>query len=119
MTTHELARQLLSRPDADANEQATKRLLDPSKGQPSACWCGCGQQTKSRFVPGHDSRFHGHAKRAARGEEALPEAFVHAEAEADYRKWHDTEKPLHEAREAEKAKKKADREAAKAAREAA
>lgn len=35
---------------------------------PVACWCGCGGSTKSRFVPGHDARFHGLAKRVARNE---------------------------------------------------
>jgi len=31
-----------------------------------ACECGCGGQTKSRFVPGHDARLHGWALRVER-----------------------------------------------------
>lgn len=53
------------------------------------CWCGCGGLTGGKFVPGHDSKFHGLAKKVARGQEAMPAEFVHAEAEADFMKWHD------------------------------
>ena len=72
----------------------------------NVCWCGCGGATKSKFVPGHDARFHGEAKRYARAIAAgeLPETpdFVHAEAEADFMKWADRELPLAEAKEAAK-----------------
>ena len=55
------------------------------------CWCGCGGETKSKFVPGHDSKFHGLAKKVARGEAEMPESFIHEDAEADFMKWHDAE----------------------------
>lgn len=32
------------------------------------CQCGCGGKTGSKFVPGHDARFHGWEKKIARGE---------------------------------------------------
>lgn len=32
------------------------------------CGCGCGDTTKSRFVPGHDSKLHSRVLRLARGE---------------------------------------------------
>lgn len=32
-----------------------------------SCLCGCGQQTASRFCPGHDSRLKGWALRVERG----------------------------------------------------
>lgn len=66
----------------------------PKKDQTGECWCGCGASTKSRFAPGHDSKFHSLAKRVARGQEAMPESFVNADAEADFMKWHDATSPL-------------------------
>lgn len=80
------------------------------------CWCGCGGKTKSSFVPGHDSKLHSLAKKVARGqtdttlEEALA-ALPHDDAREDFQTHHDSEKPLHEAREAEKARKEAEKEA--------
>jgi len=67
------------------------------------CWCGCGGKTKAKFVPGHDARFHGLAKKVARGQEPMPESFVHAAAEADFMKWHDAEILALEAKGASKA----------------
>lgn len=62
--------------------------------QVNTCWCGCGGETKGRFVPGHDARFHGLAKRVARGEAEMPATFVSDEARADFMKWHDREVPV-------------------------
>ena len=31
-----------------------------------SCFCGCGAQTQSRFVPGHDARFHSLVKHTLR-----------------------------------------------------
>ena len=83
------------------------------------CWCGCGQTTKSRFVPGHDSRFHGLAKKVARGEAEWPSSWENEEARADFLSWVQRERPLHEAREAARDAVKAERDAAKQARDAA
>lgn len=63
----------------------------PSKNQAKPCWCGCGGTTQARFAPGHDARFHGLAKRVARGERQMPETFVNNLARADFMKWHDQE----------------------------
>ena len=97
----------------------------PKKHRTGECWCGCGSSTKSRFAPGHDSKFHSLAKQVARGMEEMPESFVSEDAEADFLKWHDAEVPKHEARlvakavrEAEKSEARAEREAAKAAKPA-
>jgi hypothetical protein len=67
------------------------RTVAPKPTMNGSCWCGCGGATKGRFVPGHDSKFHGLAKKVARGLEAMPESFEHADAEADFMKWHDAE----------------------------
>lgn len=59
--------------------KATKAAPVASKTtkQPVACWCGCGghtaprpasKQNKPAFLPGHDARAHGQAKKVARGE---------------------------------------------------
>lgn len=32
------------------------------------CFCGCGEETMSYFVPGHDARFHGWLRKIAKGE---------------------------------------------------
>lgn len=90
----------------------------PKSKQQNLCWCGCGQTTKSRFVPGHDARFHGLAKRVARGEEAMPETWACDEAKADFLAHVEQERPLHEAREKAREAARAAREEARAAREA-
>ncbi len=84
-------------------EQETHRL--PSGEEQSACWCGCGGATKSRFVRGHDAKFHGLAKKVARGQTAIPEAFVHDDAKADFLRHHDAEKAAMEVKAAEEAAK--------------
>ena len=37
------------------------------------CYCGCGGETQGRFVPGHDARFHGWARKIAKGELTMDE----------------------------------------------
>jgi hypothetical protein len=91
----------------------------PKKQQTGSCWCGCGASTKSRFAPGHDSKFHSLAKRVARDEETMPESFVNADAEADFLKWHDAEVPKHEARLLDKAARTAQKLEEKEARDTA
>jgi hypothetical protein len=71
------------------------------------CWCGCGGSTGGKFVPGHDSRFHSLAKKAARGQEPYPTEFVNDDAEADFAMWHDREVPIWEAKQKLKAAKDA------------
>lgn len=89
----------------------------PKKQLIGECWCGCGATTKSRFAPGHDSKFHSLAKQVARGLEEMPTEFVNEDAEADFMKWHDAEVPKHEARVMEKLAKNAAKAAEKAAKE--
>ncbi len=91
----------------------------PKSKQQNLCWCGCGQTTKSRFVPGHDARFHGLAKRVARGEEAMPETWACDEAKADFLAHVEQERPLHEAREKAREAARAARDEARAARDEA
>lgn len=92
----------LSEADADAKVSFGKvRKAD----QRNECWCGCGGETRGKFVPGHDSKFHSLAKRVARGQAEMPTEFVNADAEADFMKWHDREVPVWEAKqEAERVK---------------
>ena len=85
------------------------------------CWCGCGGQTKSRFVPGHDAKFHSDAKKVARGllsEDDLP-ALPHEEAAAEFERCVALERPVWAAKEAAKAAEKAAKAAAKEAEKAA
>jgi len=77
---------------ADDNAQVEfVRTVAPKPKTTGECWCGCGGATKSKFVPGHDSKFHGLAKKVARGDEPMPTSFLHDDAEADFMKWHDAE----------------------------
>ncbi len=46
---------------------ALPRLARASKPASIPCECGCGLLTKSRFVPGHDSRLRGWCLRVERG----------------------------------------------------
>ena len=102
-----------------ADDTATVEFFKtPKKLLTGECWCGCGEATKSRFAPGHDSKFHSLAKRVARDTETMPESFVNEDAKADFMKWHDAEVPKHEARVAAKAEKAAAKEVAKAAKPA-
>jgi hypothetical protein len=89
MTTHELAALLLSRTDTVVSDHLSDRLLNKPAGKATTnvCWCGCGGTTKSRFVPGHDARFHSNAKNTARGKAEAPETFVCDAAEEDWLKW--------------------------------
>jgi hypothetical protein len=75
----------------------------PNRRQPNVCWCGCGGATQSRFVPGHDAKFHSRAKKVARGLATMPESFVNDEAKADFLKHHDAEKAKVEAKASTKA----------------
>lgn len=45
-------------------------------GRAPKCFCGCGAEVNHnrRFKPGHDARFHGRAKKVARGELTATEA---------------------------------------------
>jgi hypothetical protein len=99
---------------ADDNEEIT---FAKGKKEPVPCWCGCGGMTKSRFVPGHDSKYHGLAKRVARGEADEAEslaALPHDESRTEFLRCVAEERPLHARRIAEKAAAKAVRETAKA-----
>jgi hypothetical protein len=63
---------------AKANETQGTQGTEP--GRP-ACLCGCGgtpKGKKSRFVPGHDARYHSAEKKAAA--EAAPAASVRVNA---------------------------------------
>jgi len=97
MTVADLRALLLGADDA-ATVEFTKTL---KKDQTGTCWCGCGSSTKSKFAPGHDSRFHSLAKKVARGQEDSQEALdglAHDDARAEFQGCVDHETPLHEAR---------------------
>lgn len=79
---------------ADPSEPVVFTRSTKTVNSTGTCWCGCGGTTKSRFVPGHDSKFHGLAKKVARGEAEMPESFVCDEAEADFMHWHDNTAPV-------------------------
>jgi hypothetical protein len=95
-------------PDFEMHQRKRKRTgpfgggTSRTSTAPCFCWCGCGQTTKRRFAPGHDARFHGLAKKVARGEAEWPAQFVHDDAEADFKKWCHTEKCRHDKREHER-----------------
>lgn len=102
---------------ADADPSTPISFTKAKKNQPGPCWCGCDGTTKSRFVPGHDSRFHGLAKRVARGEadeQASLDALPHDEARTEFAKHVAHERPKAEAKAAAEAEEKARKEAAKA-----
>lgn len=65
------------------------RTVTPKPKMTGECWCGCGGETKGKFVPGHDSKFHSLAKKVARGQAEMPTSFIHEDAEADFMKWYD------------------------------
>lgn len=105
--------------EGNMTENTTPTVAKPAKAKkepkaPSACWCGCGGLTGGKFVPGHDARFHGQAKRHARaiaaGENPTEPDFVNADAKADWDKWANAELP--------KAKKAVEEAARKAAAKA-
>lgn len=104
-------------------ENTTPTVTKPAKAKkepkaPSACWCGCGGLTGGKFVPGHDARFHGAAKRHARaiaaGENPEEPVFVNADAKADWDKWANAELPKAKKAVEEAARKAAAKAAAKA-----
>ena len=61
----------MSRDELMAALEALKAKSSAAKTGTNPCFCGCGGTTKSRFVPGHDARFHSWAKAIARGERDL------------------------------------------------
>lgn len=101
---------------ATTTTEATPR---PKKTKPTvACWCGCGGQTKSRFVPGHDARFHSRAKQVARGTLDLNEQVAllpHDDARIEFAHHVSVERPKHAERVRLAEEAKAAQEAAKAA----
>ena len=81
------------------------------------CWCGCGGRTKSKFVQGHDSKFHSTIKKVLRGEldaETELAKLPHDEARAEWHAFVAKQLPKEEARNTKLAEK-----AAEKAREAA
>lgn len=104
----------------DRSEEIT--FSRPSNKPQVECWCGCGGMTRSRFCPGHDARFHGLAKKVARGLEDRDESvqgLPHEEAVAEFDRHIRKEIPLHEAREAGKKLEAEAKERAKAIEEEA
>ena len=89
------------------------------------CWCGCGGLTKSKFVQGHDSKFHSRAKQVLRGTLNLDEELAklpHQESRDEFVRYMESQRDNEAARSqklavkaAESAKKKADAAAKKAA----
>ena len=82
------------------------------KSDPKPCWCGCGGRTKSKFVQGHDSRFHSTIKKVLRGEldaNAEYEKLPHNEARAEWDRFVENQLPKEEARDAKLAAKAADK----------
>ena len=76
------------------------------------CWCGCGGRTKSRFVQGHDSKFHSVIKKVLRGEldsEIEYAKLPHDEARAEWDAFVEKQLPKEEAREAKLAAKAAEK----------
>jgi hypothetical protein len=90
-------RALLADAEGATQVEFTKTL---KKDQTGVCWCGCGCTTKSRFAPGHDSKFHSLAKQVARGQAELPTEFVHDDAKADFVGHVERERPLWAAKQA-------------------
>lgn len=88
---------LLAGAEPGAKVEFTKTL---KKDQTGVCWCGCGAVTKSKFAPGHDSKFHSLAKQVARGQAEMPTEFVHDEAKADFMKHYEAEVPVWAAKQA-------------------
>ena len=84
-------RSLLVAAEGTAQVEFAKTL---KKDQTGTCWCGCGATTKSKFAPGHDSKFHSLAKQVARGQAEMPTEFVHDDAKADFLSHVGAERPL-------------------------
>jgi hypothetical protein len=83
------------------------------------CFCGCGNPTQSRFVPGHDARFHGWARKVAKGEldrDLVMATLPHDEAREEMAQCIEHMKPklaLEAQRRAERAAEKLAEESAK------
>lgn len=116
-TTKTTVRDLLALLEgADPNEEVSFSRTTNKPDVP--CWCGCGGTTKSRFVPGHDSRFHGAAKRVARDLADYDEEIAklpHDEAVAEFDRWITNERPLWALKQEQAADAKAAKEATKEA----
>lgn len=70
--------------------------------EPTGCWCGCGGLTKSRFVPGHDAKFHSRAKKVARGEATMEDEIAslpHDDAKVEFASHVNKERPKAKAEE--------------------
>ena len=82
---------------AKTNGKATPKATNTPKAQPQAnakpeqaqpvkrCLCGCGGETKGRFVPGHDARVKGLLRRldlgkAKEGDKVSTETLAYAKA---------------------------------------
>jgi hypothetical protein len=81
------------------------------------CYCGCGGTTKSKFVPGHDARFHGTVKKVVRGElDAAPilAALPHDDARNAFIDYAEKIEPVEAAKKAKEAADKAAKLAKKA-----
>ncbi len=91
----------------------TKTKAEKTVKAPVACWCGCGGQTRGKFVPGHDARFHGNAKKVDRGlldAETTLAGLAHDEARTEFQHHIDEAAKTADAwktAEAEKAQKRA------------
>ncbi len=100
-----------------SDETTTTAPAPKAKAAPKPlvpCWCGCGGETRGRFVPGHDARFHGQAKKVARGllEPGFGStSFPHEEARAEFARHVALEAPKAAAWLAAGAEKAAKREA--------
>ena len=84
------------------------------------CWCGCGGRTKSKFVQGHDSKFHSTIKKCLRGEldaNAEYAKLPHDEARDEWDAFIEKQLPKEDVRNAKLAEKAAAK--AKAAAEKA
>ena len=91
----------MSREELVAALEALKATAKAAKTGTNPCFCGCGGVTKSRFVPGHDARFHSWAKAAARGErdlQATLESLPHDLAREEFQRCVAHEVPLQAAR---------------------
>ncbi len=80
------------------------------KDQIGTCWCGCGASTKSKFAPGHDSKFHSLAKQVARGQVTMEDALepvTNLDAIADFKDHVAKERPLWAEKQAKIAAEKA------------
>ena len=93
----------MTRDELVAALEALKAKSSAAKTGTNSCYCGCGGLTKSRFVPGHDARFHSWAKAVARGERDLGETLMglpHDLAKEEFQRCVAHEIPVQQARAA-------------------